>query len=87
METITYTQVQKLVKRLPASKLSLAYQMLADLHKSIKKTSSPQSDFIHLPLAERRKIMAKQANQMLFHYQQSEDERNSWQAGDFIDEY
>lgn len=87
METITYNQVQKLVRRLPASMLPIAYQVLMDLKNNSKKTISPQLDFLRLPLAERRRIMAQQADQMLAHYKESERERQSWQAGDFFDEY
>jgi len=87
METITYSQVQKLVKRLPASKLPIAYQILSDLNSRPTKTTYPQLDFLCLPLAERRRIMAQQADKMLAHYKQSADERQSWQEGDFIDEY
>jgi hypothetical protein len=60
---------------------------MVDLNYGSKKTSSPQSDFMLLPLTERRQIMAKQADQMWAHYQQSQNEHIVWQAGDFIDEY
>jgi hypothetical protein len=86
MDTITYIQVQNLVRRLPPSMLPLAYQFLVELKNSSKNISSPQSDFMRLSLQVRRQIMAQQAEQMLAHYKQSEDERNLWQAGNFIDE-
>ena len=54
------------------------------MNNSSKNTFFTQSDFMHLTLAERQQIMAKQANQMLAHYQHSEDERNVWQAAEFI---
>ena len=44
-------------------------------------------DFINLPLSERRKIMKKQAEQMVVYYKKTAVEREEWQGGDFIDEY
>jgi hypothetical protein len=87
METITYSQVQDLVMRLPATKLPLAYSLLVDLASNETEALSPQREFIHLPLVERRRIMAQQAAQMLTHYEQTSVERQIWQGGDFIDEY
>ena len=46
-----------------------------------------QVDFMQLPLEERRRILAQQAEQMKSHYEQTRDERTEWQAGDFIDVY
>jgi hypothetical protein len=86
MNAITYSQVKKLVKRLPAKKLPLAYSLLVDLAKEADEPS-PQLGFMLLPLSERRKIMAQQAEQMVAHYEQTESERQAWQGGDFVDEY
>ena len=87
METITYSQVQDLIMRLPISKLPLVYNWLADLAANETDLSSPQQDFMRLPLSERRRIMAQQAAQMLVHYEQTAAERQAWQGGDFSDEY
>ena len=84
MQTITYSKLQELVKRLPASKLPLAYSFLTDLADE-KEVKSPQADILNRPLKERRRILAKQAKQMLKHYKQTEPEREEWQGGDFFD--
>jgi hypothetical protein len=87
METITYSHVQKLVKRLPAKKLPMAYNLLTDLVKEETELQPPQFDFLLLPSDERYRMLAEQAKQMIEHYEQSEDERQNWQAGDFADGY
>jgi hypothetical protein len=43
------------------------------------------TDFMKLPLAERRNIMKKQAEQMGTYYNKTAVEREEWQGGDFID--
>lgn len=85
METITYIQVQQLIKKLPETKLSLAYRLLLELIGKEVDTLSPQADFMRLSLDERRRILAQQAEQMKIHYEQTADERSKWQSGDFID--
>jgi hypothetical protein len=87
METVTYAQVQQLIKNLPETKLPLAYRLLLELADKEVDTPSPQADFMSLSLNERNRILAQQANQMQTHYKQSADERTEWQTGDFIDEY
>jgi len=79
MGTITYTQVQELVKQLPPTKLPQAYDMLAELAEKEADTLSPQLAFMELPLSERRQIMAQQAEQIAAHYEQTADEREEWQ--------
>lgn len=86
METITYSQVQDLVTRLPVTKLPLAHSFLIDLANNVAETSSPQLDFMRLPLSERRRIMEQQAQQLVAHYEQTAAEREVWQGGDFTDE-
>lgn len=73
--------------RLPATKLPLVYSLLIDLADKETDVQSPQLNFMLLPLNERRRILAQQAEQMIAHYEQTADERQSWQAGDFTDEY
>jgi uncharacterized protein (DUF2342 family) len=85
METMLYSQVQKLVGQLPAHKLPIAYHMLEDLKRRGSDDSSLQQNFMRLPVAERRRLMAKQAEQMMAHYEQTASERGTWQAGDFIE--
>ena len=85
MQTITYSQVQELVMRLPVKKLSIVYHLLVDLNASDADSPSLQEEFMLLPLAERRRLMAEQAKQMAAHYEQTASERQAWQAGDFVD--
>jgi len=83
MENITHSQVQELVRELPAAKLPLAYSLLPELAEKKTDTLSAQSDFTRLPLHERRKLMEQQAEQMITHYERTAAERREWQAGDF----
>lgn len=87
METITYLQVQQLVKKLPETKLPIAYHLLVELADIETDSSSPQADFMSLALEERRRILAQQAEQMKTHYEHTAGGRTEWQTGDFIDEY
>lgn len=80
MRTITYTQVQELVKQLPAAKLERAYSMILELTDKETVTESPQLDFMKLPLSRRRKIMKKQAEQMAAYYKKTESDREEWQG-------
>lgn len=43
--------------------------------------------FLKLPLAERRRILAQQAENAAVHYEsdQSDKEREAWQGGDVVD--
>ena len=86
METITYTQVQQLVEKLPETKLPLAYHFLLELADKDVDPQSPQADFMRLSPEERHRLLSEQAEQMKAHYEQTADERTEWQAGDFIDE-
>jgi len=87
METsaYTYSQVQELVRKLPVKKLPVAYQLLADLSVSDASSLSLQEDFMLLPIAKRRRLMAAQAKQMVAHYERTASERLAWQAGDFVE--
>jgi len=84
VETIAYAQIQELVMRLPARKLPLAYSLLIELVEKESDELSPQVQFMLLPLAERQRIMARQAKKMVTHYEESAVERQVWQAGDFL---
>jgi len=85
METITYDLVQELVRRLPVKKLPIVYRLLVHLSASKVDSSSPQQDFMLLPLKERRRLMAEQAKLMAAHYKETALERQEWQAGDFVE--
>lgn len=84
MQTITHTELQALVAKLPESKLPLAYRLLHAL--TTAEGESPQAKFMHLSVEERRQLLSQQAEQMKTHYEQTAGERTEWQAGDFIDE-
>ncbi len=86
METITYTQVQQLVEKLPETKLVVAYHLLLELVGKEAEPQSPQAEFIKLSAEEQQILLSQQAEQMKIHYEQTTDERTEWQAGDFIDE-
>ncbi|MDI6736512.1 MAG: hypothetical protein QME42_10060 [bacterium] len=86
MDTITYSKVQKLVKQLPTTSLQCAYIFLLELVDKETDVSS-QIDFMHLPLDERRRLMTQQAEKMVVHYEQTANECQEWQAGDFIYEH
>lgn len=86
MEAITHSQVQEVVRRLPAAKLPAAFTFLNDLVEREPEARSTQAAFLSLPLSQRRIILAQQAQQLQEHYEQSAHERQAWQAGDFCDE-
>jgi hypothetical protein len=86
METVTYSQVQDLVQQIPESRLPAAYQVLRELVDR-GETLEAQVNFMRLSLADRRDILARQAEQLRDYYQDSAAERSEWQAGDFVDEH
>ena len=80
METITYTQVQQLVEKLPETELPLAYHFLLTLVDKDVDPQSPQADFMRLSPEERHRLLSEQAEQMKAHYEQTADERTEWQV-------
>ena len=50
-------------------------------------TLEDRRSFLKLPLEERRRRLAKQADQLVEHYnqEQSSEERAEWQGGDIIE--
>ncbi|HEV7473289.1 MAG TPA: hypothetical protein VGN90_04515 [Pyrinomonadaceae bacterium] len=50
-------------------------------------TVRQRRDFLQLPLAERRKILSKQAENAARHYESEEStrEREAWQGGDIVE--
>ena len=87
MGTVAYThsRVQELIVQLPVKKLPIAYHLLVDLSARDADSLSLQEDFMLLPVAERRRLMAEQAKQMVAHYERTALERRAWQAGDFVE--
>lgn len=85
MPAITYTQVQELVTHLPLTKLPIAYEFLRDLAAEKPEILSPQIEFMFLPLQERQHLLSQQAAELAAYYEQSTEERELWQGGDFID--
>jgi len=85
METVNCAPVQELVRRLPAKKLPIAYHFLVDLCENDTASLSFQQELLLLPLAERRRLIAGQAEQMRNHYTQASSDHQAWQAGDFFD--
>ena len=84
MPTITHTEVQALVAKLPDSKLPLAYRFLHSLTKA--EGESPQTKYIRLSPDGRHQLLSQQAEKMKTYYEQTAAERTEWQTGDFIDE-
>lgn len=74
MKTVTYTQVEQLLKKLPKAKLPIAYHLLVDLINREVDEQSPQAAFMRLSLEERRQLLSEQAKQMKGHYEQISDE-------------
>lgn len=85
METIAYSQVQELVQQIPEARLPAAYRLLRELVDR-GEILEAQVNLLRLPPADRREILARQAEQLKDHYQDSAAERSEWQAGDFVDE-
>ena len=71
MSTITYAEVEELIKRLPEAKLPLIHRFLVALAESETDAPSPQLDFLLLPFAERQRVLQEQAAQMAAHYAQN----------------
>jgi hypothetical protein len=72
MKNITYSQVQELVQNLPAERLPAAYEMLLELADR-GETLQSQLAFRQHPRAERRRILARQAEELKAHYEQTSD--------------
>ncbi len=87
METITCDEIQNLIQRLPDAKLPVAYRLLIELLEKDFDFESPQLNLMLLSLKERRQILTEQAESMKKVYEQTSDERQEWQGGDFFDEY
>ena len=74
MKIITHAEVRELVEKLPEAKLPLAYRLLVDLDNRDIDEQSPQSVFMALSSAERRRVLAQQAEQMKTHYEHAAKE-------------
>ncbi len=86
MESISVTDVQDLVLRLPESKLPDAYRLLRGLADQQDEVSL-QVEFMRLSATQRRSLLTQQAAEIASHYEQTAAERQDWQGGDFQDEY
>ncbi len=86
MESVSLAQVQELVNQLPEEKLPRAYRLLRDLAEQ-EGGHSPHWNLMRLPLSERHRLLAEQAQQMKDHYLETGDERQEWQSGDFRNGY
>ncbi len=86
MQTITRTKIRELVKHLPVARLPLAGHLLRPL---MEEDYSPewQRDLLLISPEERHRILEQQAKQLIEPYQQTSEDRENWQAGNFIDEY
>jgi len=85
MQTVTYTQIQELVASLPQTQLPRAYELLRNLFPETPQSSSPQRDFLRLPLDERQHVLSDQAAELVEHYTHSHEDREMWQGGDIED--
>lgn len=86
MSTVTYTQVQELVRHVPPAKLNRVYGMILKITEKPENVEISPVDFMKLPISERRKLMKNQARTMAAHYKKTANERRDWQEGNFIDE-
>ena len=85
MQAITYRQVQELVAHLPLTKLPIAYAFLRDLVSEKPKPFLSQIEYLSLPLDERQSLLSQQADELVAYYEQTAEEREVWQGGDFSD--
>jgi hypothetical protein len=85
MQTVTYNQIQELVASLPRTQLSRAYELLRDLLPETPQSSSPQREFMRLPLNERQHLLSDQAAELVEHYTHTHEDRELWQGGDIED--
>lgn len=85
MTTITYSEVRQLVMRLPVDKLPVAYDLIANLREDDVESDLVQQSFMCLSTEERRRLMMEQAAQMKSYYERTTTERQTWQAGDFVE--
>jgi len=85
MTTITYSEVNKLVMRLPVDRLPVAYDLIANLSEDNMESDLVHQDFMQLSVEERRRLMMKQAAQLKSYYEQTTTERQAWQSGGFVE--
>ena len=85
MSAPIFSQVQEVLNQLSEAKLAEAYIFLIDLKDRDTDDPSPQIEAMRLTLAERRRLMAQQAEAMAPYYFKTSTERQDWQAGDFSD--
>jgi len=93
IQTVYEENLIKIVRALPPMRaqqvLEFALFMQERIAEPVTMSAFPVEhslDAMRLPLAERSRLLALQAEQILAHYDQSTDERELWQGGD-IGEY
>ena len=87
METVARSHIQDVLDSLPPRKLQTAYELLLDLAKEDGGDEvSLQVRFMRLPAHERYRLLARQAEGLTAHYEETAEERREWQAGEFVDE-
>jgi len=91
-QTIYEEDLLRIVRALPPVRaqqvLEFALFMQARSTESIPMAShavETSLDLMRLPLAERRRLLALQAQQMVDHYDQSSSDRELWQGGDIAE--
>ena len=57
-----------------------------EMTETAQKTTLEESRmFLKLPLEERRRQLAEQAEKLLEHYEREKPEREAWQGGDIVE--
>ncbi|WP_146138191.1 hypothetical protein [Chamaesiphon polymorphus] len=93
MNTQLVDSIVQMVENLPPEERDLVKHKLLSIAPQPEQTENPSNEltlderraFLRKPLAERRSILSQQAEEMLTHYQSS----NEWRelmAGDIIDD-
>ena len=67
------------------SEAALAEDWLRPEEEEAWSYLSPQQQFTQLPFEEKLLLLEKQAAEMIDYYQQTSNERDEWQSGDFIE--
>ncbi len=91
-QTIVEEDLLKVVRTLPPVRaqqvLEFALFMQTRSEAAVPEpalTAQSPLDLIRLPLAERRRQLALQAEQMVEYYEQDAAEREQWQGGDIVE--
>jgi hypothetical protein len=77
-------QYKHLCRQLMSFTLASTGHCLMQITDEESGDSSPQLEAMRLPIVERRRLMAQQAEAMAPYYVQTSTDRDDWQAGDFL---